>query len=49
MFDPQVGDTVKDCRERVGTIIERDDDDVVMDDGFGCSVEHCLEPVDVLL
>lgn len=45
MFDPQVGDEVVDCRGDVHTITERDGDDVVLDDGFGCSVVHCLEPV----
>lgn len=44
MFDPQVGDEVKDCRNEYHTIAERDGDDVVLEDGFGCSVVHCLEP-----
>jgi hypothetical protein len=46
-FDPQVGDLVRDCRGVVGLIAERDDDDVIMDDGFGCSIIHCLEPVNI--
>jgi hypothetical protein len=41
------GDTVIDCRDKVSVIsvIDFVIDTVVMEDGFGCSIFHCLVQV----
>lgn len=45
-FDPQVGDVVCDCRYRHLQVVERDGDDLVLEDGANCSLEHCCDPPD---
>ena len=45
-FDPQVGDVVCDCRFRHLRIIERDGDDLVLEDWSRCSLKHCCDPPD---
>lgn len=45
-FDPQVGDTVCDCRFRHLRIAERNGDDLVLEDGSRCSLKHCCDPPD---
>lgn len=43
-FDPQPGDMVYDCRFKHQKLVKRDGDDAVLEDGFYCSVSHCLDP-----
>jgi hypothetical protein len=45
-WDPQVGDLVCDCRYLHLRIAERDGDDLVLEDGASCSLEHCCDPPD---
>lgn len=45
-WDPQVGDVVCDCRFRHLKIAKRNKDDVVLEDGFSCSLEYCCDPPD---
>jgi hypothetical protein len=45
-WDPDVGDYVCDCRYKHVKIREKDEDDVVTEDGWACSIVHCCNPVD---
>lgn len=45
-FDPQVGDVVCDCRFRHLRIVERNGDDLVLEDGARCSLRYCCDPPD---
>lgn len=45
-FDPKVGDLVCDCRFRHLRVVERDGDDLVLEDGSRCSLLHCCDPPD---
>lgn len=40
------GDLVCDCRFRHLKIVSRDGDDVLLEDGGSCSLQHCCEPAD---
>lgn len=43
MFDPKIGDIVCDCRYKHLKIIERDKDDLTLEDGSHCSLIHCCD------
>lgn len=43
LWDPQVGDVVCDCNYRHQKIIERDGDDLTLEGGFKCSLQHCCD------
>lgn len=40
------GDMVCDCRLRHLKIVTRDGDDVLLEDGGSCSLQHCCDPAD---
>ena len=45
-FDPQPGDLVCDCRYLHLRVRSRDGDDLVLEDGSRCSLQHCCDPPD---
>jgi hypothetical protein len=45
-FSPQPGDLVCDCRYQHLRVTSRDGDDLVLEDGSRCSLEHCCDPPD---
>lgn len=44
MFNPEPGDLVCDCRFQHLKIKVRDDDDLILEDGFSCSLIDCCDP-----